>query len=108
MRTAAEIFSSGPCGESLATLAVSALLDFWEGSLWHAGFFGGKRGVGSSYGEEAGAEQERERAKAVMRKLRRLVLRAEASKGESSLLRGALQAMVAQQEGKDSDSEVEE
>ena len=96
-------------GDARAPLGqLDSLLDFWEGSLWHAGFFGGKRGVGSSYGEEAGAEQERERAKAVMRKLRRLVLRAEASKGEASLLRGALQAMVAQQEGKDSDSEVEE
>ena len=73
---------------------LNSLFEFWEESLWGSGFFGGARGVHSRYGADAGAEQERTRARAAMDKLRRLVLRSEPSKGEASLMRGSLQSLV--------------
>jgi len=73
---------------------VDSLLRFWEERLWEANFFGGNRALHSQYGPEEGRAQERSRAAAAMAKLRRLVLRAQPSKGEASLLRGSLQALV--------------
>ena len=74
---------------------LESLFAFWEESLWESRFFGGDRAVHSAYGEVEGREQERSRAASAMSKLRRLIQRAEPSIGEASLLRGALQSLVA-------------
>lgn len=78
---------------------LESLFGFWDESLWRAGFFGGGRGVSSAYGAEEGTAQERSRAAAAMGKLRRLLLRAQPSVGEASLLRGALTAMMSPKAG---------
>jgi tRNA C32,U32 (ribose-2'-O)-methylase TrmJ len=72
---------------------LDSLFEWWDEALWQVGFFGGNRAVNSAYGKWEGNSQEEARAGAAMGKLRRLLMRAEPSVGEASLLRGALQAM---------------
>ena len=63
---------------------LSSLLDWWEESLWTAGFLRADGPPG----------YEMSRADAAMARLRRLVLRAAPSEGDASLLRGALRALA--------------
>ncbi len=82
---------------------LDALFTWWEERLWASGFFGGARAVQSAYGVEEGARQEALRASAAMAKLRRMLMRSEPTKGEASLLRGALQSLEGRRESSDAD-----
>ena len=73
---------------------LDSMFEFWEESLWESNFFGGGRGVHSTYGSKQGAEQEKARASSAMSKLRRLILRGEPTMSEASLLRGSLQSLA--------------
>jgi tRNA/rRNA methyltransferase len=98
-RTAAEDASMAgeESGDDAAAGAPLAMLDslfsWWERTLWDVGFFGGNRGVRSLAGPIKGVEQERRRSAAAMEKLRGLLMRARPTRGEATLLRGALQTM---------------
>jgi len=86
---------------------VDSLFTWWEDRLWRSGFFGellerpstvaGGEGDGGGgkprvdIKEDRAAEQQSARASSAMSKLRRLIMRAQPSKAEAALLRGALQ-----------------
>lgn len=70
---------------------LESLFEFWEGALWHNGFFGARVG---QRGREESDHAAASRAKAAMGKLRRVIMRAQPSKSEFGLLHGTLRSLL--------------
>lgn len=106
-RAAAEAVDAEQSNARAPLKQIDSLFEWWEEQLWRVGFFGGRRGVNSAYGEDEGRRQEASRASAAMAKLRRTLMRSQPSIGEAALLRGALQTMACPKEQSQSADEKE-